>query len=118
MATDPSIAPLEMSAFDYNAEAELFPSSGQRGKAVGYKRFAHAADALRFAMEQLPPEALAGAWLEINEMRFDAVAMKRLYDRAEYPLKRGPPALPAAGSPGAAAKGFSGQGGGIRWRRP
>jgi hypothetical protein len=81
-----------MSAFDYNAEAELFPSRAVRRQPVGYKRFARAADAIRFAIEELAPQALAGAWLEVDEERFDAAEIRRLYEHADYPLQRSPPA--------------------------
>jgi hypothetical protein len=76
--------------FDYQAEAELFPSGGRwsRQQGVGYRRFAQAAEAIRFAIEELPAELLAGAWLEVAEERFDATDMRRLYDDAEYPLAR------------------------------
>jgi hypothetical protein len=77
-----------MSAFDYNAEAELFPSRAVRRQPVGYKRFARAADAIRFAIEELPAQALAGAWLEVAEERFDAADIRRLYEHANYPLQR------------------------------
>ena len=86
-----------MSAFDYNAEAELFPSRGARRQPVGYKRFARAADAIRFAVEELAPQALAGAWLEVDEERFDANEIRRLYEHADYPLQRSTGArLPAS----------------------
>jgi hypothetical protein len=89
-----SVAALErgvkMADFDYNAEAELFPSRARssRRQPVGYKRFAHAADAIRFAIEDLPPDALVGAWLEVDEERFDGSEIRRLYDSANYPLRR------------------------------
>lgn len=99
-----------MGTFDYAAEAELFPgrSSRSRVRAVGYKRFAHAADAIKFAIEELPPEALSGACLEIDEERFDARGICRLYERADYPLPRreakhktaqSPKSAPAGGKP-------------------
>src|SRR5262245_19152539 len=84
-----------MSTFDYNAEAELFPSRAMRSKPVGYRRFTRAAEAIRFAMEELPPQALVGAWLEVDEARFDAAEIRRLYDRADYPLERRSPTAPA-----------------------
>jgi hypothetical protein len=82
-----------MHEFDYAAEAELYPSRsrGSRRHPVGYKRFARAADAIRFAIEDLPAEALVGAWLEVGEDRFDAHEMRRLYDHAGYPLERHQP---------------------------
>lgn len=83
-----------MDAFDYSAEAELYPSRfrASRRQPVGYKRFAKAAEALKFAVEEMPAECLAGAWLEVGEERYDAQEIRRLYDREEYPLRRGTPA--------------------------
>jgi hypothetical protein len=79
-----------MNAFDYSAAAELFPNVGRRGRRplAAYRRFDRAADAIRFAIEVLPPPSLAGAWLEVGEQRFDAKGIRALYDRAEYPLVR------------------------------
>jgi hypothetical protein len=68
--------------FDYTAEAELF-SAGRRGferGRIGYRRFARAGDAIRFAIEQLPPELLVGAYFEVDEARFDGSEIRRLYD--------------------------------------
>ena len=57
-----------MAEFDYNALAELFPTRRlPRRQSFGYKRFAKAALAIRFAMEDLPRGCLAGAFLEVNE---------------------------------------------------
>jgi hypothetical protein len=77
-------------AFDYRTEAELFPTMGRkmRRQPIAYRRFAAAADAIRFAIEELPPEGLVGAYLEVDEERFDGKAIRRLYDSADYPLAR------------------------------
>jgi hypothetical protein len=77
-----------MSAFDYDAEAELFPGRVPGLRSVGYKRFTRAADAIRFAMEHLAPRALAGTCLEVGEERFHAGEIRRLYENADYPLER------------------------------
>jgi hypothetical protein len=79
-----------LAAFDYGLAAELFPSRSRRARVqpIGYKRFARAADAIRFAVEDLPPERLVGAFLEVDEERFDGPAIRRLYDSHRYPLAR------------------------------
>jgi Arc/MetJ-type ribon-helix-helix transcriptional regulator len=85
----------EMAFFDYGASAELFPG-GQRKRMTGavmYKRFASAADAIRYAVEALPATSFLGASLEANEQRFDSKGIRRLYDSAEYPLRRQPAAI-------------------------
>ena len=76
-------------SFDYTAAAELFPTRSRKGnRPMGYRRFAKAADAIRFAIEELSPELLIGAHLEVNEERFNCDQIRRLYERAEYPLVR------------------------------
>jgi hypothetical protein len=76
--------------FDYNARAELFPGRNPRvwSRALKYMRFESAAEAIRFAVEKLTDDVLLGAYLEVNERRYDSVAIQRLYARADYPLPR------------------------------
>lgn len=93
-------------AFDYGNEAELFDYStaGEfksndkrrafRRRPLGYRRFARAADAIRFAIEEMPPQLLATACLEVDEMRFDSAEIRRLYESDAYPNVR-----PALGTP-------------------
>jgi len=76
--------------FDYSAAAELFPTRRRvpRRQPLGYKRFAHASQAIRFAIEELAPELLVGAFLEVDERRYSSDDMRRLYEDAGYPLAR------------------------------
>jgi len=76
--------------FDYRAKAELFPGKNikVRLRAFKYMRFDHAADAIRFAVERLPANILLGAYLEVDEKRYDSRGIRNLYDRAEYPFVR------------------------------
>jgi hypothetical protein len=76
--------------FDYGMEAELFSSKGKnlRRHPLGYKRFARAADAICFAIEELPPNCLVGTYLQVDEERYQASDIRRLYESAEYPLAR------------------------------
>ncbi len=79
-----------IAGFDYRAEAELFPKRYRKPRRhpIGYRRFTHAADAIRFAIEELPPEFLMGALLEVDEERYDVHGIRRLYESLDYPLVR------------------------------
>jgi len=79
-----------MAELDYNAAAELFPTRRRlpRRQSFGYKRFAQAAQAIRFAIEDMPPAVLVGAFLEVDERRYGSDEIRRLYESAEYPLIR------------------------------
>ena len=76
--------------FDYRAEAELFPKRFRKTRRppIAYRRFTHAAHAIRFAIEELPPEFLIGALLEVDEERYDVHGIRRLYESTDYPLAR------------------------------
>jgi len=80
----------EDEVFDYEAEAELFSvrNGKSRSQSSGYKRFDRAAEAVRFAIEDLPSEQLLRAHLQVDESRFDGVGIRRLYDATAFPLAR------------------------------
>ena len=68
MTYGPKVKQTNNVGFDYKAEAELFPARNRRStrQRIGYRRFAHAADAVRFAIEELNPEFFLGAHLELT----------------------------------------------------
>jgi len=88
-----------MVAFDYGttaelfstrSEAEQFPSRSRRlrRQPAGYGRFARAADAIRFVIEELPHDLLPETCMEVDENIFDQDAIRRLYESDNYPLTR------------------------------
>jgi hypothetical protein len=80
----------EAELLDYSTAAELFSAKSRKSRRqpLGYRRFARVADALRFAIEDLPPEVLRGSYLEVEERRYDSHGMRRLYESPDYPLAR------------------------------
>jgi len=76
-----------VNSFDYNAPAELYPGRNRKSK-IKYRRFETAADAIRFAVEDLPELLLLGACIEINEQRLNYKDIQALYASERYPLKR------------------------------
>jgi hypothetical protein len=76
--------------FDYAADAELFSSKfSRRGRQpLIYRRFVSAAEAIRFAIEDLPAQFLVGTYLEADESRFPSAEIRRLYASSRYPLAR------------------------------
>jgi hypothetical protein len=76
--------------FNYSAPAELFVAKQKGGPRtrIKYRRFATAAEAIRFAVEGLPPIKPVGAWMQVGDDRFDRDEIRGLYDRGDYPLRR------------------------------
>lgn len=96
-------------SFDFRESAELFtrcdatprnaagrsPADRDRARsratyrnALAYRRFASVAEAIRFAIEELPSEALAATVLVVNGDRHEPTAIRAFYADAAYPLSR------------------------------
>ena len=73
---------------DYTAPAELFPSRRYAKSLARYQRFANAAEAVRYVIEEMPEAWLNGTYLDIDGKRFEGRQIRALYDADAYPLKR------------------------------
>jgi hypothetical protein len=80
----------ETMTFDYGSPAELFTAKRKGGprQRLGYRRFATAAEAIRFAVEDFPGIHTFGAWMLVGDERFGSDEIHRLYERDDYPLRR------------------------------
>ena len=78
-------------AFNYAASAELFMPKRKRGsrQPLSYRRFATAAEAIRFAVEELPAVRTLGPWMQVGDERFNSDDILRLYESTGYPRRRG-----------------------------
>jgi hypothetical protein len=74
--------------FDYDAPAELFTSRRAKGSRAKYRRFETSAEAVRFAMEELPALRTLGAWMQVGDERFNGDEIQRLYEAADFPLRK------------------------------
>ena len=80
----------EILTFDYCSPAELFTGKrkSRQRKRLGYRRFATAAEAIRFAVEDFPAIHTLDAWILVGDERFDSKEIHRLYESDDYPLRR------------------------------
>lgn len=78
-----------MDKFDYTAPAELFPARNRKvANKVKYRRFDNAAEAIRYAIEDMPEALRLGAYIEVNEQRFGHREIRALYENEHNPLKQ------------------------------
>jgi molybdate transport system regulatory protein len=76
-------------AFDYSSPAELYLSRS-RGRHTDYRRFATAAEAIRYAFEELRTRRSRSAWMQVGDELFNKNEINRLY----YPLSESLSAAP------------------------
>jgi hypothetical protein len=76
--------------FSYEEAAEVYTTDGRgmRKRPVGYRRFTSSAEAIRFAIEQIPPIMQRGTVMEIGDDRYEFADIRALYENDRYPLKR------------------------------
>jgi len=78
-----------MPNFDYSAPAEIFGTGRSKARArVAYRRFHSGAEAVRYAVEDIPAPLLVGVVLESDEDRFDHRGIRALYEAEAFPLPR------------------------------
>ncbi len=83
-------APAAIETFDgdYLAEAELFAVQRHgRKRSLFYQRFDSTAEAMRFAIEEMP-EGASNIVLETSSARLDAGHIARIYGSDTFPLLR------------------------------
>jgi hypothetical protein len=80
----------ETTAFDYSASADLFSMTAKNGRRrpLSYRHFASAAEAIRYAIEEIPAEQQLGTLLETDDSRYDSKEIHRLYASSSFPLQR------------------------------
>jgi hypothetical protein len=77
------------SNLDWAEPAELYTSVATfRLRNARYQRFPTAAEAIRFAIEELPGAALRGTAIESGDTRYEGDQIRALYDAPDYPLQR------------------------------
>ena len=75
-------------SFDYDAPAELFLAKPMKGSRTKYWRFSTAAEAIRYAVEDLRMPRAFGAWLQVGDERFNSIEIQRLYEADDYPPRK------------------------------
>lgn len=76
--------------FCYDIPAEVYATDGMgaRKRPISYRRFATGAEAIRFAVEELPPLMQRGTVMEVGDDRYEFAEIRALYESDRYPLQR------------------------------
>jgi hypothetical protein len=73
---------------DYSESADLFPSRRYAKALARYRRFSCAAEAIRYAIEDMPAAWLIGTVLDVDGTSFDSRQIQALYNAPDFPLAR------------------------------
>jgi hypothetical protein len=73
---------------DYTVPAELYSGGKYKSSIVRYRKFPSAAEAIRFAIEQVPAGDLPGLAIEFDDDRYEGEAIRTLYQAPDYPFAR------------------------------
>ena len=63
----------------------MFLAKRTKRSRENYRRFATAAEAIRYAVETLRTPKAFGAWLEVGDERFNSTEIERLYEALRKP---------------------------------
>ncbi len=76
--------------FKFSRPAELYEGRAWKGRptAITYRRFDTAAEAVRYAVEELPGACRRACVMEVDEKRFNSMDIRKLYESIEYPFQR------------------------------
>jgi hypothetical protein len=74
--------------FRLRRSRRTLPSQAREALPHKYRRFPTAAEALRFAMENLRTPMAFAAWLQVDDERFNSIEIQRLYAADDYPLRK------------------------------
>jgi hypothetical protein len=75
---------------DWSTPAELYSSVATfKTRNSRYMRFPSAAEAIRFAIEEMSKATLRGIAIELGDDRYEGEAIRALYYASDYPLERG-----------------------------
>ena len=80
-------------AFDYSSPAQLYLSR-RRGRRTDCRRFSTAAEAIRYAFEELRTRRYRSAWMQVGDELFKKNEINRLYYPLNYPLSESLSAAP------------------------
>jgi hypothetical protein len=74
-------------AFDYGSPVELYLSKRGR-RHTEYRRFATAAEAIGYAVEELRARRSLTASMQVGDERFSNEDIQMLYDAGGYPVRK------------------------------